>query len=571
MFLLGVSAFGDSSGACLLADGVPVAAAMEERFTRIKGDAGLPLRAVRACLRQASIEPQQLEHAIFYEKPLRRFERTFITQLANFPRSSGPFAEHLFHWLGERLWLKGQLSTELGVALDKILFTEHQVAHASSAFFASGFDEAAVLCVDGAGEWDSTALFHGRGLQLDAVGGVRFPHSLGWLVSSVAQFLGFIPGTDDHKLGELARHGTPKFQSQFEQLLIIHADGSYSIDQNAFRFAFDVQRTFTPALEAALGPRRVPGASLRASGADTRDADIAASLFQRLGQALDGLLETLRRKVPSRNLCLAGSLASDPWLNAHIANHGAFERVFVAPASRDAGAALGAALYAWHTGLGKPRGWCQRHAFFGESIRPQEGESGSGADQRSKQIPSDASAWGMHVADRLARGQLVGIARGAAEFSSRSLGHRSVLASAADQGAKRKLNESLKRREDFRPMAIAVTEDAAQRLFEIPAAGRALTRYKLLAVRPLPALLKRAPHLSNIDGTCVIQCVDSEHDTHLDCCLRELEARTGLPLAYCVSLNARGDTTVRTLDDALRLFDRCKLDALIIEDRVYER
>ncbi len=571
MFVLGLSAFGDSSGACLLNDGVPVAAAMEERFTRVKADARLPKRAAWSCLRRAGIEPDQLECVVFFEKPLRRFERTFVSQLGHFPRSCGPFAEQMFLWLGERLWLRGHIAAELGIPMEKLLFTAHHAAHAAGAFFASGFEEAAVLCLDGAGEWDCTSLYFGQGARLRPLGALRFPHSLACLVSSITQFLGFIPGTDDHKLGELAALGEPRFAAAFEQLLSIHPDGSYSIDQRAFRYAFDEQTTFAPELERLLGPRRVPGSVLRSTPADRRDADVAASLYQRLKQALDGLLAELKRRAPSANLCLAGSLAADPWLNAHIVAQGGFERVFAAPAPRDAGASLGAALYAWHAGLGGARMWRQTHAFLGEDVRIDVDLDCRQDARRGERIAVESAGWSAHVAERLARGQLVGVVRGASEFSPRSLGHRSLLANAADPDAKRRINQALKRREEFRPLAVAVPDADAERCFEIPTAGRDLTRFKLLAVRLRPEVRARVPHLAHDDGTCVVQCVDPQHDPHLAQTLQELARRTGLPLAYCVALNARGDTPARTHEDALRLFERSAIDALVVEDLVYAR
>jgi carbamoyltransferase len=571
MFLLGMSAFGDGSAACLLHDGVPLAAAFEERFSRAKHDSALPLRAVRSCLRLAGIEPHQLERVVFYEKPLRRFERILASQLGNFPRSSGPFANHMFLWLGERLWLKGQLSAELGVPMERIGFVGHQLSHAAASFYASGFDEAAVLCVDGQGEWECTTLFHGRGRELVPLRAVNFPHSLGLLTSAVAQFLGFIPGADDHKLGELAALGQPRFASAFEQLLKLLPDGGYAADLSAFRFAFDEQQLFTEALERLLGPRRVPGAPLRAGGGDMRDADVAASLWRRLEQVLNGLLGALRAQVPSRNLCLAGALSLDPWLNAQVVARGWYERVFAQPAGKDAGAALGAALYAWHAALGKDRHWTQRHTFLGEAPTFVGEEPPKASAGKQAPLPAEADAWGKCLAERLAAGQIVGLVRGRFEYAQRSLGNRSLLAAASLPDAKQRLNTTLKRREEFRPYAVAIPAARANEWFEIPPAGFELARYKLLAVRARPGTRQRFPALAHADGTCVVQLVDAQHDARFERTLDHLGRSTSLPAAFCAALNARGDPPVRGEQDARALFERSSIDALVVEDVVHER
>jgi carbamoyltransferase len=420
MHVLGLSAFGSDAAAVLLRDGLVVAAAQEERFTRVARDPSFPRRAVRACLREGGIEAQALDWVVFHEKPLRRFERVLASQLRGFPRSGGSFARSMFTWLGDRLWLKNRIASELSVPLERVLFASHHESHAASAFLPSPFEDAAVLVADGAGEWATTTLWRGTGSRLQLLAELRFPHSLALFTSALAQHLGFAPGGGESRLMELAAFGQPRFRAEVDRLLRVGADGSFTLDMDAFRFDYDSGHLAAPALERALGPARVPGAPLRLAAPDSRDADLAASVQAAVHDALLALLAELRRRAPVDDLCLAGEAFLDPTAVGRIARDGPFRRVFVQPAAGDAGAALGAALHVHYAVLGGARAWRQETAALGERL-PEEPGPGAVA------LPDDDAVLDMLLA-RLRRDGLVGWARGRFEWGPRALGQRSLLA-----------------------------------------------------------------------------------------------------------------------------------------------
>lgn len=563
MNILGVSAFGDGSGAALLVDGVLVAAAEEERFSRRRRDAALPRRSVRFCLAQGGIQVGDIDHLVFYEKPLKKFERVLASQLRAFPRSVRTFPKSMFHWLGDRLWLKNQLAEEFGVDVARILFSEHSASHAAAAFFCSPFEEAAILVADDVGEWATTALGRGTGNELEITSEVHFPHSLGLLSSAITQFLGFEPGADEEKVAALAAHGQARFEAALEGLFELAPDGSFALNPRYFRFSFDEERLFAPELTRFFGEPRLPSQPVRYTGADRRDADLAASLQRVLERRLLELARELARKHPSRNLCLSGQLSWNVAANARLLADGPFENLFVQPAAGDAGGALGAALYLHHVGLGQPRHPAMEHAFVGEDVLSEPG-------QDCRPLP-DEDRLIEEMTARLVRGELVGWIRGRFEWGPRGLGHRSLLADPRAADIRARVSRRVKRREDFLPFSPALPADRATEYFEVPPGARAPARFMQIRLTATDRALAFAPGVVHVDGCSRPQLVAAEQDPLFHRLLLHFGQATGSPLLLHTSLNLRGDPLVRGEADGRSLFERSALDALVVEDRLYAR
>ena len=360
-WILGISALYHDSAAVLLRDGEVFAAAQEERFTRIKHDSSLPIRAVRWLLDEAGITAQDLDHLVFYEKPLRKFERILSTSVAWFPASWRLFPLQMRAWLGDKIWLRDKLASEFGVAPDRLLFSEHHLSHAASAFYASPHASAAVLTIDGVGEWATTALWRAEGGRVEPVSEIRYPHSLGLFYSAVTAHLGFVVNNGEYKVMGMASYGRPRFIEQMRKLVTVK-DGGFELDLTYFCHHLHPQRATTPAFEALLGPPRHPSEPFELDSDDPaiqaasqRWADLAASAQLLLEEVLRELVAHAHQQVPEAALCLAGGVALNAVANQKLAEDSPFEHIWVQPAAGDAGGALGAALWAWHMVLGNPR------------------------------------------------------------------------------------------------------------------------------------------------------------------------------------------------------------------------
>ena len=366
MDILGISAFYHDSAAALVRDGIPLAAAQEERFTRKKNDASFPAHAIKFCLKEANINANDLDWIVFYEKPLRKFERILVTHLKHFPHSYRAFSRAMFLWLGDRLWMKNRLSKELGVNPEKILFTEHHQSHAASAYFPSPFNDAAILTIDGVGEWATTTFNTGQNNKLNQIAELHFPHSLGLLYSAITAFLGFRVNEGEQKVMGLAAYGTPKYQDEIESLIHFSADGSFELDISAFRYPFDPDKSYGKKLIALLGEPRNPTQPLHYSKNNSKHADIAASLQIVLEKGVISLANKLHQQYSSKNLCLAGGVALNVVANSKILANCPFENLFIQPAPGDAGGALGCALYVYYSMLNNSMQEINENVFLGE-------------------------------------------------------------------------------------------------------------------------------------------------------------------------------------------------------------
>ncbi len=565
MDILGISAFYHDAAAALIRDGFPVAAAQEERFTQIKNDPSFPINAINFCLQEGCVSINEIDWIVFYEKPLRKFERILVTHLKHFPRSSKAFSRAMFLWLGDRLWLKNRIANELGVAPKKILFTEHHQSHAASAYFPSPYEDAAILTVDGVGEWATTTFGKGSENYLKIISELHFPHSLGLLYSSITAFLGFQVNEGEQKVMGLAGYGKPTYQDQIRSLLEFSNDGSFELDVSAFRYPFDPDKSFGPKITKLLGDERKPQQPILYQNGNTKHADIAASVQLVLEESMLKLVKQLYLQVPSKNLCLAGGVALNVVANSKILEQSPFENIFIQPAAGDAGGALGAALYIYHVELNEKKRFTQKHAFLGESVQATTTDM----LQALSEEMSDEDKLIDNVIHKLVNQETVGWVQGKFEWGPRSLGHRSLITDPRNVEMKQHINKNIKHREMFRPFAPAITKEHAGKFFKLPKGGDSAVLFMLLSVSALEDKMGSMPAALHIDNTARVQVVDKDIDPLFHKLISRFGEETGIPILLNTSLNLQGQPMVRGEKQAFDLLQKSQLDCLVVENRVY--
>ncbi|MBA3467788.1 MAG: hypothetical protein H0T21_10290, partial [Gemmatimonadaceae bacterium] len=465
MRILGISAFYHDSAAALVEDGVVVAAAQEERFTRKKHDAGFPRRAMEYCLAQGGTSLDAVDNVVFYDKPFLKFERLLETYLSFAPSGFTSFRMALPLWLREKLFQKGLLAKELRRLApnvdweSRLLFTEHHQSHAASAFFPSPFEEAVVLTMDGVGEWATTSVSYGRGHSLEAIKEIHFPHSLGLLYSAFTYYTGFKVNSGEYKVMGLAPYGVPRFADQImENILDLKEDGSFRMDQSYFDYCTGLTMTNARFHDLFGGPPRGAEELLT-----QRHMDLAASVQAVTEEVVLRLTRSLAAETGTRNLCLAGGVALNCVANGKVLRERVFDRIWVQPASGDAGGALGAALAAYHTFAGQPRQVNGHDAMRGSYLGPEFSQAeveqrlaGAGARFRTIEDEGDLLE---HTVDALVAEKAVGWFQGRMEFGPRALGARSILGDARSPRMQKTLNLKVKYRESFRPFAPSVLRE----------------------------------------------------------------------------------------------------------------
>jgi carbamoyltransferase len=569
-WILGVSALYHDSAVVLLRDGEVMAAAQEERFSRVKHDAALPRRAAAWCMARAGIQAGDLAHLVFYEKPLRTFERVLHNAVATFPRGWRSFPRQAHAWIGDKLWVRTTLAKAFDVRPDRILFCEHHLSHAASAFYTSPHARAAVLAVDGVGELATTTLWRGEGTALTPLAEIRFPHSLGLFYSAMTAYLGFAVNEGEYKVMGMAAWGTPRHREVLDRLLRRDPDGGFTCDLDAFCWHWHPSESFTPRLEALLGPARVPGTAFHPDDpACRRFADIAASTQAVLEDAMLGLARHAYARVESDALCLAGGVALNAVANARLAREGPHAHLWIHPAAGDAGGAMGAALWAWHAVLGNPRGPALHRVDLGrEHARGEVHDLLVDLGAKVEDLGDDALA---RVAEDLAAGRVVGWFDGRSEWGPRALGHRSILADARGEGVAERVNARVKHREPFRPFAPAVLAEHAEAWFDLPAAAAQPARVMLATATVRPERRALLPAVTHVDGSARVQIVARDEHPHFATILRHLRDGTGVPVLLNTSFNLKGDPMVDTPVDAMAALHRSELDALHIEGFRVER
>src|SRR5450432_1218007 len=473
MKILGISAHYHDSAAALVIDGVPVCAVQEERLSRSKGDSAFPLLAIESCLGHGGLEPEELDAVVFYERPMLKFDRILTCALRAFPRSWRAFPKAMKNSLGEKVWMRGIISSHLGVPGRKVLFTEHHQSHAAAAFLTAPTRRAAILTADGVGEWATLTVGHGErrsdgGSAITLLREIRFPHSLGMLYSTFTAFLGFAVNEGEYKVMGLASYGRPTMTDAVRKIIRRTADGAFQLDMDYFDFHTTARRSFSAKFVDLFGPPRDPLDPIDLESAEgQRFADCAASVQSVLEDILVDTAKALHRETGLPDLCLGGGVALNGVANHRILFESGFERVFVPPAPGDAGCALGAALYADRIHFGNPDRDLPDHPFWGPSVDGAElahvaREDGQPMDEFEDGFLIDQTA------DDLAAGLVVGWMDGAMELGPRALGHRSILAAPHSTGMRDRLNRDIKYREEFRPFAPVVPIETAGRYFDLP-------------------------------------------------------------------------------------------------------
>ena len=582
--ILGISAFYHDSAAALVRDGEIVAAAQEERFSRKKHDASFPEKAIEYCLNEAGLTPGGLDFVGFYDKPLMKFERLLETYLAYAPSGFSSFVKAMPVWLREKLHLPGQMTRGLdGAYRKRFIFTEHHESHAASAFFPSPFQEAAVLTVDGVGEWATATFGTGTGNRIQLSHELRFPHSPGLLYSAFTYFCGFRVNSGEYKLMGLAPYGEPRYVDLILQRMIdLKEDGSFRMDMSYFNYCQGLTMTSRKFDRLFGGPPREPETPLT-----EREMDLAASIQRVMEEILLRMARHVHERTGQSNLCLAGGVALNCVANGRILREGPFREIWVQPAAGDAGGALGTALFIWHQLLGNPRRPQMPDGQAGSLLGPSYSEpeirsflEEVGADYERIEDPE---ALVQRVAQVMADQKVVGWMQGRMEFGPRALGSRSILGDARSSRMQSVMNLKIKFRESFRPFAPSVMREHVDEYFQmrpeedspymllvapVQASKRVAAdgKSKLTGLDKLNVARSVVPAITHVDHSARVQTVDSERHGAYYRLLREFERSTGCPVVINTSFNVRGEPIVCSPEQAYRCFMSTNMDVLVMEN-----
>jgi carbamoyltransferase len=590
MYILGISAYYHDSAACLVKDGDIIAAAQEERFTRKKHDHRFPAEAVEFCLERAGIEGEQVDLVAFYDKPLLKFERLIETYIDYAPSGIRSFLMAMPLWLREKIWIRDQVAKSSNYK-GKVLFTEHHESHAASAFFPSPFESAAVLTMDGVGEWATSSYGYGRGNELNLLAELHFPHSLGLLYSAFTYYTGFKVNSGEYKVMGLAPYGEPRFvQRILDELLDLREDGSLRLNMKYFNFAHGLTMTNSAFDELFGGPARKPESELT-----QREMDLARSVQEVTEMSMLRMANHVHKETGEKNLCLAGGVALNCVGNGRILREGPFENVWIQPAAGDAGGALGAALSVWYQYLGNKRDVSvmrgahsdgMKGAYLGPSFSNEEIRQfldTTGASYRRVERSELAN----HVARLLADEKVVGWFQGSMEFGPRALGGRSILGDPRSPRMQTQMNLKIKFRESFRPFAPSILRERVADYFQMDCDSP----YMLL-VAPVNEHLRRQmnddeqnkfgidklnvvrstiPAVTHVDYSARVQTVRQEDNPVYYDTIAAFEKLTGCPVVVNTSFNVRGEPIVCTPEEAYTCFMRTEMDCLVMEDYVLRK
>jgi carbamoyltransferase len=595
MDILGVSAFYHDSAACLLRDGEIVAAAQEERFTRKKQDAGFPSESIRYCLREGGIGLGDLRYIAFYDKPLIKFERLLETYVAFAPRGLPSFLRAMPVWLKEKLFLKRLLQRDLAALepgvkprdLPPLLFGEHHESHAASAFYPSPFDSAAVLCMDGVGEWATTSAWLGEGNELTALWEIPFPHSLGLLYSAFTYYTGFKVNSGEYKIMGLAPYGNPKYvQAIYDDLLDLKADGTFRLNMDYFNYATGLTMTNARFDRLFGGPPREMETRLT-----QREMDLARSIQDVTEEVMLRLARTVHRETGADNLCLAGGVALNCVGNGRIQREGPFKGLWIQPAAGDAGGAIGAAQSAWYRLEGRARKTVppedtMRGALLGPSYTTEQIELFLAKQEAPYVRLSDGELF-ERVADELAAGKVIGWFQGRMEFGPRALGARSILGDPRNPRMQSIMNLKIKYRESFRPFAPSVLRERVADYFDLdadspymllvaPVLERRRTpvtpeHERLWGIERLNVPRSDIPAVTHVDYSARVQTVHEATNPRYYRLLKAFEAQTGCGVLVNTSFNVRGEPIVCTPADAYRCFMRTEIAVLVVENCLLQK
>ncbi|MEM7182866.1 MAG: carbamoyltransferase [Spirochaetota bacterium] len=587
-YILGISAYYHDSAAALLQDGEVIAAAQEERFTRKKHDSRFPEDAIHYCLQAANIALQDVQALVFYDKPFVKFERLLETYLSYAPQGFRSFAAAMPTWLKEKLFLKSTLKKEFArigncktSALPTLLFTEHHQAHAASAFFPSPYKSAAVLCMDGVGEWATSSVWLGDDHKLKALWEIDFPHSLGLLYSAFTYYTGFKVNSGEYKVMGLAPYGEPKYtQLIYDNLMDLKEDGTFRLNMEYFNYAAGLTMTNAKFADLFGAPRREPESEL-----SQREMDLARSIQEVTEEVMLRLSRTVRKETDAEYLCLAGGVALNCVANGKILRENIFKDIFIQPAAGDAGGALGAVLSTWHEYYQNPRTTSKSDSMQGSYLGPRYSQ-----EEITQYLDSISANYNVldetklypELAKILEEGNVIGFFQGRMEFGPRALGGRSIIGDPRNTKMQATMNLKIKYRESFRPFAPAVLAEKVEEYFEIDTKSPymlivadvkenlriAMTeeQKQLFGIEKLNVPRSSLPAITHVDYSARIQTVHSETNPRFHKLLQEFDRLTGCPVLVNTSFNVRGEPIVSTPEDAYRCFMRTEMDYLVLEN-----
>ncbi|MBI3252155.1 MAG: carbamoyltransferase [Candidatus Omnitrophica bacterium] len=578
MNILGISAYYHDSAACLVRDGEIIAAAQEERFTRKKHDASFPRRAIEYCLAEAGLSAADLDIVAFYEKPFLKFERILETVLAYAPLGIRSFVKAMPVWIKQKLWIKDLIQKELGFE-GRVIFPEHHQAHAASAFFPSPFEEAAILTMDGVGEWTTSSLAVGTGNKMEMLSEIRFPHSLGLLYSAFTYYTGFKVNSGEYKVMGLAPYGEPKYKEVIlSKLMDLKEDGSFKLNLEYFNYPAGLTMTSEKFHKLFGGPPRRPESRLT-----QREMDLARSIQDVVEEVMLRMARFARKKTGKPNLCLAGGVALNCVGNGKILKEKIFDRIWIQPAAGDAGGAMGAALFAWHQVLGKPRdAKAAAEGMRGSYLGPRFDNQAIEKYLEEKNIPFtrlNDDQLPATIADLIAREKVIGWFQGRMEFGPRALGARSILGDARSPKMQEIMNLKIKFRESFRPFAPSVTLEKVGDYFEMAGESpymllvapvradrcRAMSDKErgLFGIEKLNVIRSSIPAVTHVDYSARIQTVDEKTHPLYHRLIKAFDEKYGCPVIINTSFNVRGEPLVCTPEEAYTCFMRTEMDYLV--------
>jgi carbamoyltransferase len=579
MYILGISAFYHDSAACLIKDGDIVAAAQEERFTRKKHDHNFPVKAINYCLTSQNLKPNDLALVAFYDKPFLKFERILETYLAYAPVGFTSFIKAMPLWIKEKLWMKEYIKSQIGYT-GKVIFPEHHESHAASAFFPSPFNEAAILTMDGVGEWTTTSCGAGAGNKIDLFSEIKFPHSLGLLYSAFTYYAGFKVNSGEYKVMGLAPYGDPKYVPLiFDHLIDLKEDGSFRMNMDYFNYCAGLTMTNSKFHDLFGGPPRIPESNLT-----QKEMDIARSIQDVTEEIVFRLGNHIHKETGSKNLCLAGGVALNCVANGKLLKQGPFENIWIQPAAGDAGGALGAALVGWYNYFGNPRtadnvNDSQKGSYLGPEFSNDEILSFLNDEEIPYQKFSDDELTSK-VSDLIASEKIIGWFSGRMEFGPRALGSRSIVGDARSPKMQALMNIKIKFREGFRPFAPSVLEENVSDYFDLSSPSPYMLLVadvkkerqkkmtdedeKLFGIDKLNILRSDIPAVTHIDYSARIQTVNKKTNPLYHKLISDFNHKYGYAVIVNTSFNVRGEPIVCTPADAYLCFMRTNIDYLVL-------
>ena len=589
MKILGISCFYHDAAAALTDDGRLIAAAEEERFSRKKHDSGFPEGAIEFCLEAGAITARDLDYVVFYEKPFVKFERILLTALQSYPRAWRSFTDAMMTWMHDKLWVSAVIRERLGIDGAKLLFVDHHGSHAASAFYPSRFDKAAILTVDGVGEWTTASFGVGDGTNIRLLREIRFPHSLGLLYSVFTAFLGFEVNEGEYKVMGMAPYGQPRYVDKVWKLIEVSRDGSFRLDMDYFAYHYSRDTAYSRKFIDLFGTPRQPGINFFTSSSgypsyfgpkpgnynqllseNEHYADVAASIQKVTEEVMLTMVRAIHAETGLKRLCLAGGVALNSVANGRIVRETPIEELYIQPAAGDSGGAIGAALYAYHELLGRPRtGHFMDHAYWGKEYGDTDVRAVIDRRGLRYEYFGDESKLLDTTVSDLVAGKVIGWYQGRFEWGPRALGNRSILGDPRRAEMKDVVNTKIKFREPYRPFAPSVLASESERFFDLPQSERHdPARFMLLVV---PVKNDAVPAVTHVDNSARLQTVFRETNPRYYDLIQRFGEATGVPVVLNTSFNLKGEPIVTTPDNALNTFFASEMDTLVLGNHIVRK